>query len=137
MSQRTMRISVFSVAILAFSMVTVTAFAQESKGSDDQMKSDHMKSSKGSKSVTGCLQKGSESGGYYITDADGKTWELSSKKVDLSEHVGHQVTAMGKPAKGTKAKEKMKAMDEKKEAGGNEYSDLHVSKLEMVSESCK
>src|ERR1017187_3964843 len=45
--------------------------------------------------VTGCLKKGSEPVGYYITDQNGTTWELSSKTVDLSEHVNHVVSVAG------------------------------------------
>jgi len=130
MSEKTIRFVISTVVVLAFSLALV-AFAQENK------ESDHMKSDKGSVTVTGCLQKGNESGGYYLTGADGKTWELSSKKVKLSEHVGHQVTAMGSADHASKAKEAKMADDEKKESSGNEYSDLHVTKLAMVSDSCK
>ena len=131
MCQRRIRFFLLSVVVLAFSLVSLTAFAQENKDSD------HMKSAKGSVSATGCLQKGDEAGGYYLKDTDGKTWELTSKSVNLGEHVGHQVTVMGSPTHASKAKETKIATDEKKEASGNEHSDLKVSKLEMVSESCK
>ena len=40
--------------------------------------------------VTGCLQKGVEAGGHFITAEDGKVWELFSKTVKLDEHVGHK-----------------------------------------------
>ncbi len=131
MSQRRARFLLLSGLVFMFSLLALAAFAQENKTSDQ------MKSSKGSVTATGCLQKGNEAGGYYLTGADGKTWELSSKSVNLGEHVGHQVTVAGSPAHATKAKEAKMAADEKKEAGGNEYSDLHVTKLAMVSESCK
>ena len=31
-------------------------------------------------SATGCLQKGQENGGYYLTDENGKTWELAGQQ---------------------------------------------------------
>src|ERR1035438_578077 len=42
--------------------------------------------------VTGCLKKSSTSGGYYVADQDGRTWELTSKKVDLAKQVFHTVS---------------------------------------------
>jgi len=88
-------------------------------------------------SVTGCLQKGDEAGGVTITGADGKVWELHSKKVKLSEHVGHTVTVTGAEVKQSKATEEKIEPSEKKEASGKEYGDLRVDSLKMVSDSCK
>jgi hypothetical protein len=88
-------------------------------------------------SVTGCLQKGDESGGFTITDKDGKVWELHSKTVKFAGHVGHTVTVTGSAAARSKAEEAKIEANEKKEAGGKEHSDLQVSSLKMVSESCK
>jgi hypothetical protein len=64
----------------------------------------------GSVTVTGCLQKGDEAGEYAITGEDGKRYGLRSKSVDLSKHVGHQVTITG-----TKMREENEEK-EKKEA---------------------
>ena len=88
-------------------------------------------------SVTGCLKKGSEDGGYYITSQDGKTWELSSKSVDLSEHVNHTVSVSGHEMQGSKADEAKNETSEKSESGGNNYGDLRVNSLKMVSTSCQ
>ena len=44
-------------------------------------------------SVTGCLQKGIEPGGFFILGEDGTMWELSGK-VDAA-HAGHKVTVNG------------------------------------------
>jgi hypothetical protein len=88
-------------------------------------------------SITGCLQKGDEAGGVTLTGADGKVWELHSKKVKLSEHVGHTVTVTGAVVKQSKATEEKIEASEKKEASGKEYSDLRVDSLKMVSDSCK
>jgi len=88
-------------------------------------------------SVTGCLQKGDEPGGFMITDKDGKVWELQSKQVKLSGHVGHTVTVAGSATNGSKKEEEKMEANEKKEAGGKEHADLHVTSLKMVSETCK
>ena len=88
---------------------------------------------KGGKSVTvtGCLQKGDEPGEYSITGEDGKRYGLRSKSVDLSKHVGHNVTVTG-----TKMREENEEK-EKNEAGGGEYADLRVTNIKHISETCK
>ena len=86
--------------------------------------------------VTGCLKKGSEEGGYYITGKDGTTWELSSKTVNLSEHVNHTVSVSGHEMPRSQADEAKVAESEKSESGGSKYLDLKVAQLKMVSESC-
>jgi hypothetical protein len=88
---------------------------------------------KGGKSVTvtGCLQKGDEAGEYSITSKDGKRYGLRSKSVDLSKHLGHEVTVTG-----TKMREENEEK-KKNEAGGGEYADLRVTDIKHISESCK
>jgi Protein of unknown function (DUF5818) len=95
------------------------------------------KKTKASKSVTGCLQKGGEEGGYILAGDDGSTWELSGKTVKLDEHVGHKVKVSGTHVHESKAHEATMEANEKKESGGKEYADLKVTHLKMVSESCK
>src|SRR5581483_578037 len=111
-------------------------YAQES--TKQEMKEDKAqhKAAHSATSVTGCLQKGDEPSGFYITGEDGKTWELSESKVKLADHVGHQVTVKGSPTHGSKQKEQKVGGSEQKEAGGNEHADLRVKSLKMVSESC-
>lgn len=46
-------------------------------------------------SITGCLQKGDGSNQYSMKTSDGKTYGLKSTKVQLSEHVGHNVALTG------------------------------------------
>jgi hypothetical protein len=87
--------------------------------------------------VTGCLQKGQETGGYTLTGDDGKLWELSSRRVELAEHVGHKVTLTGHAAQVSDAKEKEIATSEQQETSGKEHGDLRVTSLKMVSDSCK
>lgn len=86
--------------------------------------------------VTGCLKKGGEEGGYYITGKDGAMWELSSKTVNLSEHVNHTVSVSGHEMPRSQADETKIAESEKSESAGSKYADLKVAQLKMVSTSC-
>jgi hypothetical protein len=86
--------------------------------------------------ATGCLKKGSEGGGYYITGKDGTMWELSSKTVNLSEHVNHTVSVSGHEMPRSQADETKIAESEKSESAGSKYADLKVAQLKMVSTSC-
>ena len=86
-------------------------------------------------SVTGCLKQGSDANGYYIVGQDGKMYELMGK--NLGEHVNHTVTVTGSPAKMSHAMEEKKESAEKAEAGSATVTDLKVSDLKMVSETCQ
>jgi hypothetical protein len=86
-------------------------------------------------SVTGCLQKGVEPGGFTIVGEDGTVWELSGK-VDAA-HVGHKVTVKGQVLHRSTADEAKFADNEKQEAKGKPYSDFQVSSLKMLSDSCQ
>jgi len=77
--------------------------------------------------VTGCLKKGSEAGGYYITDQNGTTWELSSKAVNLSEHVNHVVSVAGHEMPRSKTDEAKTEPNEKSESGGKVFSNRRMS----------
>jgi hypothetical protein len=130
-------------ATLAFTcLTTVVCLAQEPARQDSTKEATAQEKQKpptATKTVTGCLQKGHEPGKLAITGEDGKTWELSSKTVKLNEHVGHQVTVTGSAHRESKAQEKA---EEKKEgqienaAAKEEYGDLRVTDLKMVSETC-
>ncbi len=86
--------------------------------------------------VTGCLKRGHENGGYYITDQDGRTWELIANGVDLAEHLNHSVTVSGKPMNASTQREANKEQSEKAEGGGNPHFDLKVMSVKMLSPSC-
>ncbi len=91
------------------------------------------------KTLTGCLQKGHEAGDFSITAEDGKTWDLSSTTVKLGEHVGHQVTVTGSAHRESKTAEKAEEKKEgqvEKAASKEEYGDLLVTDVKMVSETC-
>lgn len=86
-------------------------------------------------SVTGCLQKGIEAGGFYIVGEDGNFWELSGKV--SAAHVGHKVTVKGHVLHRTQLEEAKFSDNEKKEANGKPVADFQVTSLKMVSDSCK
>lgn len=88
------------------------------------------------RSITGCLSKGDDAKEFKITGEDGSTWEVTSATVKLSPHLGHTVTVSGKVWHPDMhgAKEKAK---ETVDADAKEHGHLKVTKVEMVSESCK
>jgi hypothetical protein len=130
------KVSPWLIAVLVVSVSPISLRAQETAAQEkSEAKMEH-KSTQHMESVTGCLQKGDEAGGFSIIGDDGKMWELSSKKVQLADHVGHKVTVTGSLSHHSKAHEGKMETAEKKEAAGKEYGDLRVSSLKMVSESC-
>jgi hypothetical protein len=86
--------------------------------------------------VTGCLQKGDEAGEFSITGEDGKTYGLRSSAVDLSKHLGHQVTVTGTLKAESYEKEKGESEEHEKK-GAAETGDISVTNLKMVSNTCK
>jgi hypothetical protein len=131
------RIFLWLVPVLIVSSCPISLCAQETAAQEkSEAKMEH-KSTRHAESVTGCLQKGDEAGGFSLTGDDGKMWELRSKSVKLADHVGHKVTAKGSPSHHSKTHEEKMEKDEKKEAAGKEYGDLRVTSLKMVSESCQ
>lgn len=112
-----------SVALIVPLMVFVLfATAQE--------KSQKSEKASGTKTVTGCLQKGDEANEYSITDSQGKSYGLRSSTVKLSEHMGHKVTVTGK------VKPEENEAEERHQGNKKEVADLEVTSLKMVSESC-
>jgi len=92
----------------------------------------------GTKTITGCLQKGVESEGFFLISTQGKHWELYPENgVSLAEHVGHKVTVTGTVAHRSADQEKVSQPNEKQEMEGRKHADLQVNSLKMVSESCK
>ena len=130
-------------AALAFTcLTTLVCLAQEAAKPDDTKQAtaqENQKPATTSKTVTGCLQKGHKPGELSITGEDGKTWDVTSKSVKLDEHVGHQVTLTGSAHRESKAQEKAEEKKEgqmEKAAGKEEYGDLRVTDLKMISETC-
>jgi hypothetical protein len=99
------------------------------------MGQNNMGTSRQAVTVTGCVKQGSEKGGYYLTTSDGKVYELTGKS-DFAAHVDHTVTVAGRESMMSKSDEAKMEQQEKAEAGGKPYADLHVTSLKMVSERC-
>jgi hypothetical protein len=115
------RFSLWLIPLLLLSLFTLAVQAQET--------------STKTQSVTGCLQKGVEPGGFTITGEDGVMWELSGK-VD-AVHVGHKVTVSGHVLHRSETEEAKFADHERQEANGKKYADFQVTSLKMVSTSCQ
>jgi hypothetical protein len=93
------------------------------------------------RSVTGCLTQGDSAKEFLLDGKDGSMWEVKSDSLPLADHVGHMVTATGvvSNAKMHNMKEDTKEMA--KDAGmkksDSEHGHLTVTKVKMVSDSCK
>jgi hypothetical protein len=127
----------FWAALTLFALCPLTLQAQDTAAS----KNPESKATQHPVGVTGCLQKSDEPGEFSITGDDGKTWDLRSRTVKLSEHVGHKVSVTGVLYHETKAEEaKEEKMEKKeageKEAGEKENADLRVTRLRMISAKC-
>jgi len=85
--------------------------------------------------ITGCLKKNAETGGYEVSDENGRTWELNGKKVDFAKHVYHVVSVSGHPISASKMPEGKSEPGQKPEGGGQPLS-LDVVELTMISNSC-
>ena len=122
-------------------LVSLNAFAQY--GQDNTAKpgvqeSQPKKPTKSTKTVTGCVQKGDEPGEFSFQGEDGKVWGLKSSSVKLEEHLGHTVTVTGSASKESRAEEKKEKKEGEVEKASNkeEYGDIRVASLKMVSDGC-
>jgi len=90
--------------------------------------------SKVTRYVTGCLQKGHNANEYQLI-AENAKWHLKSDNVRLADHVGQRVKVAGavsnQPYHGMKEDLKAEVEENPTETGG-----LSVTNLEVVSESC-
>src|SRR6202035_658774 len=107
----------------------------EGKG---EPKSEVKSEAKENVTVTGCLQRGGDAGEFSMIARDGKTWELHSANIKLDNHLGHTVTVIGPRTHESKAQEKAEEKREGvvKASNKEEYADLDVTSLKMVSETC-
>lgn len=128
-------------------LISLVAVAQSTKQDDsaiqDTAKTNAQdkqaeKPAKGTITVTGCLQKGDEAGEFSIAGEDGKLWGLRSSTVKLEDHVGHKVTVAGTASGESKAEEKKEKKEGEVEnaAQKEEYRDLRVTSLKMISDTC-
>ena len=107
----------------------------EGKG---EAKSEVKSEAKENVTVTGCLQQGGDAGEFSIIARDGKTWELHSTSIKLDNHLGHTVTVTGPRTHESKAQEQAEEKREGvvKASSKEEYANLAVTSLKMVSETC-
>jgi hypothetical protein len=133
MSNKIGKLVYWLVPILFVSLCPLTLVAQYGNAQEKQGKKPDKAAQ--SQSVTGCLQKGDKAGEFSITGEDGKTWGLRSSTVKLDEHLGHKVTVTGASSHESKAEEKKEGQVEKA-SSKEEYGDLDVSSLKMVSATC-
>jgi hypothetical protein len=136
-----MKKQIFCWIAFAF-LISVSAFAQygqESNAKPTAQESQEEKSAQGAKTVTGCLQKGDEPDEFSIKGEDGKVWGLKSSSVKLEEHLGHKVSVTGSVSEESKAEEKREKKEGEVEKAANkeEYGDIRVTALKMISDSCK
>ena len=120
-----------SLAIAGFFLLGTSGF-----GGAQSMSTTHSHMKKGHKaSITGCLQKGDEADEYSMKTSDGKMYGLTSKKVQLADHVGHKVMLHGyitpESAEGNEANEQPSGV----EKGGD--IDMTVTSLKMISSTCQ
>jgi hypothetical protein len=108
------------------------------EGKADDARTEARSEAKENVTVTGCLQKGDEADEFSIVTRDGKAWELHSANVKLDNHLGHTVTVTGPRTHESKAQEKAEEKREGvvKASSKEEYADLDVTRLQMVSETC-
>ncbi len=99
------------------------------------------KSKSNVRTITGCLTKGDSANEYELKSDDGSTWEVKSDSVSLADHVGHTVKATGAVKNSTMHNMKEDAKDTATDAhmskSNNEHGHMTVTKVKMVSDSCK
>jgi hypothetical protein len=130
------------VSIAAALFVSATAFSQDTLKPNDStpngtapVAQEPQKPASPDATVTGCVQKGDQPGEVSITAEDGRIWELHSTTGKLDEHINHKVTVTGTVTRDTKAADN-KAGKVENASGKQEYGDLLVSSVTMVSKTC-
>ncbi|MGH9705717.1 MAG: hypothetical protein ACRD5R_03070 [Candidatus Acidiferrales bacterium] len=130
------KVTMLLAFLFATSLISIPSFAQDSNGSSGAQQS-------ATKTVTGCLQKGTKPDTYSLAASDGTTYWLHSDSVKLSEHVGHTVTVTGREGQ-EKSNEStdqssMNNQTPKQSAMASQEAKtahLWVTDLTMVSDSC-
>jgi len=107
-------ILLLSIAVDAFAL---TATAQE-------------EGKKAFTTVTGCLKETDEADVFAISNENGQNYELVSRNIKLSAHIGHKVRVTG-----TLIEEESE--EQEREASEGWAGKIYVTSLKMVSETCK
>jgi len=143
LAQRSPRMKKLIFGCIAFTLLVslgaLAQYGQYSQAKTGAQEKQAQKSPKEAKTVTGCLQKGDEPGEFSIKGEDGKVWGLKSSSVKLEEHLGHKVSVTGSASEESKAEEKREKKEGEVEKASNkeEYGDIRVTSLKMISDSCK
>lgn len=120
----------FCLLLACFSL-TLAMAQEDASGSKD---------TSGTRTVTGCLQKGDQANHFQLKGKDGSSWDLTSANVSLADHVGHTVSVTGTvanaPAHSVKEGAKSMAHATGVTKDNSETGELKVSDVQMVSESC-
>ena len=111
------------VGILSLGVGMGVTFAQETQEREKPGDTDKGKTM----TITGCLEKGGQTGPYSIKDMNGKEYELQSTSVKLENHVNHKVTVTGKMMQSDKENDSQKS---------EERPMLNVTDIKMVSATC-
>ena len=125
----------FLLCFVFAALATSWALAQNKDDATSKSKDDV-------RTVTGCLTKGDSAEEFLLTANDGSTWEIhSNNKVNLAEHVGHEVKVTGVVSNATAHNLKEDAKDAAADAGmkkdDTEHGHLKPTEVQMVSDSCK
>ncbi len=122
---------------------TVAKYSGEAKTEENQSVAQGKPVVKGkrighSETVTGCLQKGEEAGTFSLAGEDGKIWPLRSNSITFDPIVGRQVKLTGSArTTALDANEKTTKEGQVEQASSKEeYRDLHVVAITMISETC-
>lgn len=94
------------------------------------------------RSITGCLSQGGSANEFLLTADDGSTWELhNDSAVDLTPHVGHEVTITGAVMNAKMHNLKEDTKDAAKDTGikksDTEHGHLKPTDVQMVGDTCK
>jgi len=126
-----LKIATGLVALLMFASAAVFA----SPGDNDNDSGE-------TKTLTGCLEKGTGTNDFRLIGANGSKWQLRSDTVDFASHVGQTVTITTESStihskahdmkEDTKNEMKQHGMDENAAEGGH----LNVTNLDKVSDTC-
>jgi hypothetical protein len=123
----------YGLLVLLLCVACFWCVAQNS-GSDNKGKS-------ATRTVTGCLSKGSGDNQFVLTAQNGSTWDISSDTVSLANQVGHEVEATGVVTHNKMHNMKEDAKDAAQDSGikkdNTEHGHMTVTGLNSVSSSCK
>jgi hypothetical protein len=120
----------FVFAVLAASFATA------------QDQDDSSKSKSDVRTITGCLSNGDSANEVLLKADDGSTWEIhNNSQVQLTNHVGHQVSVTGTVSNATAHNLKEDAKDAAADTGmkkdNTEHGHLKATDVQMVSDTCK